>query len=238
MASHPAVELIKVTKLFPPDVHALNGVSLTIGRGEMVFLTGPSGAGKTTLLRLISRMESPTAGVVEVGGRDLATLKRREIPGFRERMGIVHQDFRLLDQASAFANVAMALEVSYTPPRVIARKVGEILDALGLDDKLETPVANLSRGEQQRVAIGRAMVHEPAVLLADEPTGNLDAAMGAQVIRLFERLNAAGTTIVFASHDEDIYRHTHRRVLSLDKGRLVLTNEPLCPDRSQRCRLS
>ncbi|MEW6595836.1 MAG: cell division ATP-binding protein FtsE [Thermodesulfobacteriota bacterium] len=215
------VELIKVTKVYPPDVVALQDVSLSVLRGEMLFLTGMSGAGKTTMLKLMCHIESPTSGVVEVAGRDLSRVRPSGIQKMRQKIGVAYQDFRLLPKQTALENIAMAMEVAYHGRPAIRRRVEELLEILGIAEKRDKLVGKLSRGEQQRVALARAAANRPPLLLADEPTGNLDAAASARVVTLFNILNAEGSTIVVATHDESIYRDTSHRVLRLVHGTLI-----------------
>ncbi len=220
----PYIELIKVSKVFPPDVMALDEVSLSVGKGEMLFLTGMSGAGKSTLLKMLCCMDFPAKGLIEVAGYDLTKIPSSEIPFLRRRMGVVFQDFKLLPKQTVYDNISMAMEIYYTPRSTIRRRVTELLKILLLEKKTDTLVSKLSRGEQQRVAIARAMANTPALLLADEPTGNLDPELTDLVIQLFKKMNAKGTTIILASHDENIFRHTHRRVVELSHGVLSVIN--------------
>ncbi|MEW6501665.1 MAG: cell division ATP-binding protein FtsE [Thermodesulfobacteriota bacterium] len=215
------VELIKVTKVYPPDVVALQEVSLSVLRGEMLFLTGMSGAGKTTMLKLMCNIESPTSGVVEVAGRNLARVRPSGIQKMRQKIGVAYQDFRLLPKQTALQNIAMAMEVAYQGRQAIKRRAEELLEMLGIADKRDKLVGKLSRGEQQRVALARAAANKPPLLLADEPTGNLDAAAAGRVVNLFNALNAEGSTIVVATHDASIYRDTNHRVLRLVHGTLI-----------------
>ncbi|MEW6426994.1 MAG: cell division ATP-binding protein FtsE [Thermodesulfobacteriota bacterium] len=216
----PIIELTRVSKVYPPDIVALDDFSLAIGRGEIVFLTGMSGAGKSTLLKLICGIERPTRGMVEVAGFDLARITPANLQLLRQKVGVAYQDFRLLPNLSVFENVAMAMEVTYKNASLIARRVDDLLNMLVLSDKRDQPTAKLSRGEQQRVAIARAAANSPPVLLADEPTGNLDAAISAQVMLLFRQLNDAGSTIIIATHDDTIYRNSPHRRVELRQGRL------------------
>ncbi|MFC1843506.1 cell division ATP-binding protein FtsE [Thermodesulfobacteriota bacterium] len=215
------VEIVRATKIYPPDVVALENISLSIAYGEMVFLTGMSGAGKTTLLKLISGMEHPDKGFVEVTGKDLSRIKGGEIPQHRQQIGMAYQDFKLLPDRTVAQNIAMAMEVSYQNNRTIKKKVIELLQKLRLEHKHEAFAGNLSRGEQQRVTIARAIANSPALILADEPTGNLDSKTTKLVMELFEQCNLSGTTIIIATHDESIYAKSENPVLELHSGRLV-----------------
>ena len=214
------IDLIKVTKVYAPDVEALAEISLTIRSGEIVFLTGMSGAGKTTLLRLISRMEQPTKGLVEVAGIDLAKLPQRSIHILRRKVGMAYQDFKLLTDRTVADNIAIAMEVAYRKPSFIEKRTRELLHELDLTRQYATRTDELSRGEQQRVAIARAVANYPEIILADEPTGNLDAETTAKVMELFHKLHQAGTTIVIATHDSSIYQQSTHRIVALHSGRL------------------
>jgi len=222
----PMVELVKVTKVYPPDVVALQDVSATVDKGEMVFLTGMSGAGKTTMLKLICRLEAPTSGVVEVSGRDLSHVSSGGLQQMRQKIGVAYQDFKLLPKLTAMENIAMAMEVAYQKPSVIRERVMELLEVLGLAGKYNKPAGKLSRGEQQRVSIARAAANAPPLLLADEPTGNLDPASSQLVMELFKKLNGEGTTIIIATHDQCIYRDPDYRHLDLQNGLLSIAHVP------------
>jgi cell division transport system ATP-binding protein len=217
----PLVELVKVTKVYIPDVIALHNVSLTVPKGEMLFCTGPSGAGKSSLLKLICCLEVPTKGVVEVAGEDLAKLSSAAIQKLRQRIGVAYQDFKLLPELSVFRNVAMAMEVAYRKPGEIKKRVLSLLDILELTRLQNKPAGKLSRGEQQRVALARAAANCPALLLADEPTGNLDPMASQLVMQLFNLLLQEGSTIIVATHDQALFTNSKNRVLHLQQGRLT-----------------
>ena len=202
-------------------VAALEDVTADIGKGEMVFLAGPSGAGKTTFLRMIYAAEAPTDGQVLVAGKNIARLRESSIPYLRRNIGVVFQDFRLLPERTVFENVAMALEVLGTPREQLRRKVMDILVHVGMQARMDVSPASLSGGEQQRVAIARALVNEPAIVLADEPTGNLDPTMSRQIIDLLTDIKLRGATVVVASHDEQLVERYAEHVLRLDQGRLT-----------------
>ena len=199
----------------------LRGVSLDIERGEFVFLVGQSGSGKSTLMRLILREERATSGNVLVAGRELSTLPSRKVPELRREIGTVFQDFRLLPSKNVFQNVAFALQVLGKSRHAIQDVVPETLEMVGLEGKEKRLPHELSGGEQQRVAIARAFVNKPAILLADEPTGNLDPTTSLDIVRLLDRINRTGTTIVMATHDDEIVDQLRKRVVELNNGQLV-----------------
>ncbi|HEY7947326.1 MAG TPA: cell division ATP-binding protein FtsE [Acidimicrobiales bacterium] len=210
-----------VTKSYKGGTLAIRDMTLDIDKGEFVFLVGSSGSGKTTFIRLLLREEAPTQGRILVAGRDIANLSHWRIPYLRRNIGCVFQDFRLLPNKNVFENVAFALEVIGRPKHVIASQVPQILDLVGLSKKRESLPGELSGGEQQRVAVARAFVNRPLILLADEPTGNLDPATSQGIMRLLERINKTGTTVVIATHDSSIVDQMRRRVVELDHGTLV-----------------
>ena len=220
-ANKSIVEIVRATKIYTPDVVALEDISLSIVYGELVFLTGMSGAGKTTLLKLICGIEHPDKGMVEVAGKDLNRIKGGEIPRLRQQIGMAYQDFKLLPDRTVAQNISMAMEVSYQNIRTIKKRVIELLRKLRLEHKHDALAGNLSRGEQQRVTIARAVANSPTLILADEPTGNLDSKTTKLVMELFEQCNISGTTIIIATHDEGIYRRSANRVLELHSGRLI-----------------
>lgn len=222
---HPAsetvmIEMIKVSKSYPPDVSALSDISVTINRGEMFFLIGMSGAGKTTLLKLLCSMETPSNGLIEVAGNPIHKLKGTPLARLRQRIGVAYQDFKLLTDRTAAENIAISMEVSYKKPQIIRKRVVDLLEQLDLSDKHNTITGELSRGEQQRVTLARAVANSPALILVDEPTGNLDATTTERVMKLLNKCNSAGATIVIATHDDSIYRDTTHRVMELRKGRI------------------
>lgn len=200
---------------------ALDGVSLDIEREEFVFLVGESGSGKSTLLRLILREERPTEGTLNVGGLDLAKVSKWGVPRFRRNIGTVFQDFRLLPKKNVFDNVAIALQVIGTSRHRVKETVGEMIKMVGLEGKEERLPHELSGGEQQRVAIARAMAGRPAILLADEPTGNLDPGTAVGIMRLLDRINRQGTTVVMATHDDEVVNQMRKRVIELDAGVII-----------------
>jgi cell division transport system ATP-binding protein len=210
-----------VTKIYKGDITALNDVSLEILKGEFVFLVGPSGSGKSTFLKLLLRDEIATSGRVLVAGRDIGRLGSWKVPSLRRNIGCVFQDFKLLPNKTVYENVAFALEVIGRPRHIIRTQVPQILDLVGLSKKADNFPGELSGGEQQRVSIARAFVNRPLILLADEPTGNLDPATTVGIMRLLDRINRTGTTVVMATHDQRIVDAMRRRVLELDHGSLV-----------------
>ncbi|HMO10139.1 MAG TPA: cell division ATP-binding protein FtsE [Actinotalea sp.] len=216
------IRLENVTKVYARGARpALDAVDLEIERGEFVFLVGASGSGKSTLLRLMLREERPTAGKVFVAGKDLSTLSTWKVPYLRRQIGTVFQDFRLLPTKTVFENVAFALQVIGKPKHHILATVPETLDLVGLGGKEKRRPHELSGGEQQRVAIARAFVNRPSILLADEPTGNLDPTTSVGIMRLLDRINRTGTTVVMATHDDEIVDQMRKRVVELDTGQVV-----------------
>ncbi len=215
------IQMYNVYKIYEGGVRALEDITLSIEKGEFVFLTGPSGAGKTTLLKIIFREELPTSGNVLVNNFNIARLQRSSVPYLRRNIGVVFQDFKLLKKKTVFENVAFALKVIGAPRREIDQRVLQILRLLDLKDKMDMLPHLLSGGEQQRVAIARALVNHPTIVLADEPTGNLDQELSLEIMSLFEDINARGTTVVVATHNRMIIREMRKKVFCLDKGRLV-----------------
>jgi cell division transport system ATP-binding protein len=214
------IQLFHIFKTFGPEVTALEDITFQVEPGEIVFLTGPSGAGKTTLLRLLYGAEQPDRGYIIVNGRNVTRLSRRLIPGLRRSIGIIFQDFKLLPTKTAFENVAFAQRVIKVPERFIRRRVTQMLARVGLSHKKDAFPRQLSGGEQQRVALARALVNEPALILADEPTGNLDDALGQEIMALFREVNADGTTVLIATHDRALVAEAPGRVLTLEHGQL------------------
>ena len=210
-----------VTKAYKGSTVALRDVSVDIQKGEFVFLVGPSGSGKSTFVRLVTKEEEPEEGQIWVAGKDIANLTQWKIPYLRRNIGCVFQDFRLLPTKTVHENVAFALEVIGRPRHVIRSQVPQILDLVGLGKKTNNLPHELSGGEQQRVAIARAFVNRPLILLADEPTGNLDPSTSAGIMRLLDRINRTGTTVIMATHDQSIVDSMRRRVIELDRGSVI-----------------
>lgn len=215
------IELQDVWKTYPNGAHALQGVSVKIDRNEFVYIVGPSGAGKSTFMKLIYREEVPTKGQISVNGFNIGKLKHRKIPYVRRNIGVIFQDFRLLPKMTAYENVAFAMEVIEAPKKHIKKRVMEVLDLVGLKEKADREPAQLSGGEQQRIAIARAIVNNPSVIIADEPTGNLDPETSWGIMQLLDEINFRGTTIVMATHNRDIVNKMRKRVIAIEKGHIV-----------------
>jgi len=215
------IELSHVYKTYTGPTHALRDVNLNIEKGEFVFLTGPSGAGKTTLFKLISAFSKITTGHIEVAGYKLNKISDKEVPYLRRKIGVIYQDFKLLNGRTVFDNVAIPLEVRGEGRSYIRKRVRDILEDVGLSFKREKFPLQLSGGEQQRVAIARALVHQPGVLIADEPTGNLDPELSDEIINLLEKVNSQGTTVFIATHDMELVKKRGKRVVHLDGGEIT-----------------
>ncbi len=215
------ISLRNVSKDYGRSAKALESVTLAIDKGEFVFIVGPSGAGKSTLIKLLYREETPSTGQVVVLGKDLTKIRRREIPFLRRRIGVVFQDFKLLEDKTIGENISFALEVTGTPTREIKKRVAQVLNLVGLKDRRDAYPNELSGGEQQRIAIARALVRNPDVLLADEPSGNLDPKTAHEIFSLLERANMYGTTVVVATHAQDMVNLFKKRVIELRNGTVV-----------------
>jgi len=216
------IKFENVSKMYPKtEKAALNGVNLDISKGEFVFLVGLSGSGKSTFLRLVLREERPTTGVIHVAGKDLSTLAAHKVPELRRQVGTVFQDFRLLPNKTVSENVAFTLHVLGYSNKQISREVPEVLELVGLEEKGDRKPNELSGGEQQRVAIARAYVSRPTILIADEPTGNLDPATSVGIMKLLDRINREGTTVVMATHDAGIVDQMRKRVIELEGGQVI-----------------
>ncbi|MBC7341834.1 MAG: cell division ATP-binding protein FtsE [Clostridia bacterium] len=219
------IQFLNVSKIYSGGNKALVDVSFRIEKGEFVFIVGPSGAGKTTLIKLLMREEQPSKGQVLLEGKNIGRLKPSEVPWVRRRMGVVFQDFRLLEDRTVFENVALAMEVVGASPGEIRRRVPEVLGQVGLGDKLGAYPVQLSGGEQQRAAIARAIVNRPGLVVADEPTGNLDPGISQEVIDLLVDVNKSGTTVIVATHAQALVNAMRKRVLTLNRGRLIRDEE-------------
>lgn len=215
------IEAIQLSKAYGRGVYALRELSLRIDKGEFVFLTGPSGAGKSTLLRLLLRQEVPSGGRLVVGGRELATLTPRQVQSYRRSLGFVFQDFKLLQSKTVLENVAFVPRVLGMPLAQQQRRTFQVLKWVGLQHRMNAYPMELSGGEQQRIAIARALVNDPAIILADEPTGNLDPDLSLEIMNLFREINARGTTVLVATHDRELIRRVGRKAITLDHGQMV-----------------
>jgi cell division transport system ATP-binding protein len=215
------IETDHLSKLYSRGVYALRELSLNIDKGEFLFLTGPSGAGKSTFLRLLLREELPSEGSLRVLGRDLASLGPSQVQAYRRTVGFVFQDFRLIPRFTVFQNVAFVMRVLGLPPATQQRKTFQVLKWVGLQHRMNSFPEELSGGEQQRVAIARALVNDPKIVLADEPTGNLDPDLSLEIMNLFREINARGTTVVVATHDRELIRRVGRRSITLANGRIA-----------------
>ena len=215
------IHMRDVCKVYDTGVTALDHVNIDINRGDFVFVVGASGAGKSTFIKLLFREELPTSGVLEVNGHDVVNMEPSDVPYLRRGLGVIFQDYRLLPEKTVFENVAFAMQVLEAPRRLIQRSVNAVLDIVGLRDKYKSFPGQLSGGEQQRVAIARAIVNDPAIVIADEPTGNLDPETSWEIMDIFHRINVAGTTIVMATHDKTIVDTMQRRVIAIEDGHIV-----------------
>lgn len=215
------IEFSNVTKMYPNGTKALQNVNLTIDKGEFVFIVGSSGAGKSTLIKLIMREEKPSSGDITVNGFHLTKLKRRQIPLLRRSMGVVFQDFRLIPTMTVYDNVAFALRVTNVSYRDIRKRVPYILGLVGLASKAKCKPEQLSGGEQQRVALARALVNNPSMIIADEPTGNIDPELSFEIVSLLNEINRVGTTIVMVTHEHELVEQFHRRVVTIEHGNVV-----------------
>ena len=215
------IRLENVTKTYGADVVALRDASFDVPKGEFVFLVGPSGSGKSTLLRLLNRQDRPEQGAVWVAGRNIIDMPSGRVPQLRRNIGNIFQDFKLLTNKTVFENIAFAQEVIGKPKHVIRQQVPAVLDLVGLAGKEDRFPHQLSGGEQQRVSVARAFVNRPLIMLADEPTGNLDPATGEGIMRLLDRINKTGTTVLMATHDQRIVNTMRKRVIQLDRGVIV-----------------
>jgi len=219
------IKFQNVTKIYPPDTIALENVSFEIKEKEFVCIAGKSGAGKTTLLKLLLAEEKPTKGRVFFKDQDVHKIKKSDLPKFRRKIGVVFQDYKLLPSKTAYENIAYVLEVIGAPDEEIKKRVPEVLEIVGIPDKAFNFPAQLSQGERQRVAIARAFIHRPDVILADEPTGNLDPYNTSEIIRLLLKINDLGTTVILTTHNKDVINSLEKRVITLDKGKIIRDEE-------------
>ncbi|MDQ0228695.1 cell division ATP-binding protein FtsE [Metabacillus niabensis] len=215
------IEMSEVYKTYPNGVLAINGIDIVIHPGEFVYVVGPSGAGKSTFIKMMYREEKPSSGKIVINGIDLSTLKESKVPMLRRSIGVVFQDFKLLPKLTVFENVAFALEVIGESPRNIRKRVLDVLDLVQLKHKARFFPDELSGGEQQRVSIARSIVNNPAVMIADEPTGNLDPDTSWEIMHLFEEINNRGTTVVMATHNKEIVNTLKKRVIAVEDGKIV-----------------
>ncbi len=217
----PVILFENVCKDYKGDVHAVNDVSFRVEKGEFVFIVGTSGSGKSTLIKLMLREIKPTSGKIFINGRDLGRMRRYNVAKYRRTLGVVFQDFRLLQDRTVYENVAFAQRVIEVPKKEIARQVPRVLSVVGLSEKLRAYPAELSGGEQQRVALARALVNNPVLLLADEPTGNLDPANSWEIMKLLEEVNRRGTTVIVVTHNKEIVDMMQKRVIYMNKGHMA-----------------
>ena len=222
--SDAVIEFINVSKIYPGHVIAADGVSFAIPLGEFVSLVGPSGAGKSTLIRLLTCEEGPTSGEIYVAGRDVIKLRKQELPYYRRKVGVIFQDFKLLPKKTVFENVAFALEVAGASNAEIHDKVPKIIEIVGLTKRVRAMSEELSGGEKQRVSIARALVHKPKILIADEPTGNLDPVTTWEIIELLFKINRQGTVVLLATHDKEVVDALQRRVITMRDGKIIADN--------------
>ncbi len=215
------IEFKNVSKNYDSQTHALNDVSVSIDKGEFAFIVGASGAGKSTFLKLIMHEESPSQGTIIVNGTNVSNLKHRKVPYLRRNMGIVFQDFRLIEKMTVYDNVAFAMRAIGSNPSAVKKRVPYILSLVGLSHKAKSRPSELSGGEQQRVSLARALVNNPAIIIADEPTGNIDPEMSYEIIELLSKINEQGTTILVVTHEHDLVRRFNKRVIEIEKGRVV-----------------
>ena len=215
------IEFKNVSKVYNNGTEALRNLSLSIAKGELVFIVGSSGAGKSTFLKLIMREEVPNSGEIVINGRKLSTVRKRDVPYLRRTMGIVFQDFRLIDKMTVYDNVAFAMHIVGASDREIRKRVPYVLGLVGLEKKMDNHPAELSGGEQQRVGLARALVNNPSMIIADEPTGNVDPAMSYEIVELLTEINRRGTTVLMVTHEHDLVKRFPRRVIEIQGGTVV-----------------
>lgn len=217
----PVIEFKNVTKIYQKNIKVLNSIAFSILPGEFISLVGPSGAGKSTLIKLLTCEEKPTSGEVKVAGRNISNLKRKELPYYRRKVGTIFQDFKLLPKKTVYENIAFALEVADMPTAEICERVPQIIEIVGLGSRANAFSEELSGGEKQRVSIARAIVHKPKLLIADEPTGNLDPVSTWEIIELLFKINRQGTIVLLATHDREVVDALERRVITLRDGKII-----------------
>ena len=215
------IDFINVSKTYPNGTHALYGITLSIDKGEFVFIVGASGAGKSTFLKLIMHEETPTSGKIVINDTDITKLRRSKVPYMRRHMGIVFQDFRLIPTMTVYENVAFVLRVIDAPAKYIRSRVPYVISLVGLSDKAKSYPTELSGGEQQRVALARALVNDPQLIIADEPTGNIDPALSYEIVELLKGINECGTTILMVTHEHDLVRYFGGRIININKGQIA-----------------
>ena len=215
------IDFIDVSKTYPNGTHALHNITLSIDKGEFVFIVGASGAGKSTFLKLIMHEENQTSGEIIINGNKLSKMKRRDVPYLRRHMGIVFQDFRLIEKMTVFDNVAFAMRAVGENTATIKKRVPYVLNLVGLKDKMKDKPSELSGGEQQRVSLARALVNNPEIIIADEPTGNVDPELSHEIIELLNEINAMGTTVLVVTHEHELVREFHQRVVTIDHGKVI-----------------
>ncbi len=219
------IEFRNVVKVYDKDSRALDGLSFMVQEGQFIFVVGASGSGKSTMLKLLTKEEKPTTGKIIVNGRNLSSIKRREIPFYRRNLGVVFQDFRLLEKMSVFDNVAFAMHVTGANPKSIKKRVNYVLDLVQLGNKATRKVSELSGGEKQRVGLARALVNNPRIIIADEPTGNIDPHMSLDIVNLLAQINKCGTTVIMVTHDISLVKLFNFRVVEISKGKLINDTE-------------
>ena len=219
------IEFRNVVKVYDKDSRALDGLSFMVQEGQFIFVVGASGSGKSTMLKLLTKEEKPTTGKIIVNGRNLSSIKRREIPFYRRNLGVVFQDFRLLEKMSVFDNVAFAMHVTGANPKSIKKRVNYVLDLVQLGNKATRKVSELSGGEKQRVGLARALVNNPRISIADEPTGNIDPHMSLDIVNLLAQINKCGTTVIMVTHDISLVKLFDFRVVEISKGKLINDTE-------------
>lgn len=219
------IRLKNLTKIYPPSIVGVQNINLHIQPGEFVSIVGQSGTGKTTLVKLLIADERPTKGQISIGGWEISRIRSHEVPHLRRQIGVVFQDFKLLPQKTVFENVAFALEVCGAPPARLRQVVPQVLRIVGIEDKAARYPRQLSGGEQQRVVIARALVHRPKILVADEPTGNLDTLNTREIIELLKKINEFGTTVILVTHNREVVNALRKRVVAIDRGTIVSDQE-------------